>query len=76
MAQAGGVTRVYLFSQFPIFAVVYLYFAGWWRYARKIHYTCDIIMALTWALATGTSSALPYIYPAFFLCMILHRYTR
>jgi delta24(24(1))-sterol reductase len=33
-------------------------------------------MALTWALATGFNSPLPYIYPVFFTAMILHRYTR
>ena len=49
---------------------------GWWRYARKIHYTCDIIMAMCWALSTGAASPLPYIYPVFFTLMILHRYTR
>ncbi|NUO50376.1 MAG: delta(24(24(1)))-sterol reductase, partial [Polyangiaceae bacterium] len=49
---------------------------GWWRYARKIHYTADIVMAFCWALACGFSGVLPYLYPAFFLGMILHRAAR
>lgn len=49
---------------------------GWWRYARKIHYTADVVMALVWGLATGTSSFLPYVYLVFFLCMIVHRAAR
>lgn len=49
---------------------------GWWRYARKIHYTADIIMALTWALSCGFGGMLPYLYPLFFLLMITHRYQR
>jgi len=46
---------------------------GWWAYARKIHYTADIVMASSWALACGFGSALPYIYPVFFFVMIMHR---
>lgn len=49
---------------------------GWWRYARKIHYTCDIVMSFTWALCCGFSGILPYFYPLFFLGMIIHRYRR
>lgn len=49
---------------------------GWYRYARKIHYTADIIMALTWGLCCGFSGVLPYFYPIFFTIMILHRYHR
>jgi hypothetical protein len=50
--------------------------AGWWAYARKIHYTADIIMSFTWAACTGFGAALPYIYPGFFFAMIMHRYGR
>ncbi|QDZ22400.1 sterol reductase [Chloropicon primus] len=46
---------------------------GFWKYARKIHYTSDFIMALTWGLICGFGSFVPYFYPFFFLCMILHR---
>jgi delta24(24(1))-sterol reductase len=46
---------------------------GWWAYARKIHYTADIVMALTWALACGVHAVLPFLYPVFFFVMIQHR---
>lgn len=49
---------------------------GWYAYARKIHYTADIIMATTWGLCCGFSGLLPYLYPAFFIVMIVHRYFR
>ena len=49
---------------------------GWWKYARKVHYTADIVMAWCWALSCGGSGALPYFYPLFFTGMIYHRYTR
>ena len=49
---------------------------GWWAYARKIHYTADIIMSLTWALCCGFSGVLPYVYPSFFFGMIMHRAAR
>ncbi len=49
---------------------------GWWKYARKIHYTCDIIMASVWALSCKFSGLLPFYYPIFFIIMILHRYGR
>ena len=49
---------------------------GWWAWARKIHYSADIVMALTWALACGYRAALPFLYPAFFLVMIVHRARR
>jgi delta24(24(1))-sterol reductase len=49
---------------------------GWWRYARKIHYTADVTMALSWGLICGQDNVLPYFYFAFFLGMILHRASR
>ncbi|KAF3283107.1 C-24(28) sterol reductase [Orbilia oligospora] len=50
--------------------------SGWYRWARKIHYTVDIIMALTWGFNTGFSSPFPYFFPVFFVCVNIHRATR
>lgn len=49
---------------------------GWWRYARKIHYTADIVMALSWGLICGFDHFLPYLYVCFFTVMIIHRAQR
>lgn len=49
---------------------------GCYRYARKCQYTADIAMALSWGLACGFGSALPYFYVVFFTAMIVHRQTR
>lgn len=49
---------------------------GWYKYGRKIHYTADTVMAITWGLSCGFSGVLPYLYPLFFIAMITHRYRR
>lgn len=54
----------------------YLLADGWFKYARKAHYTADFTQNLCWALNTGFNSPLPYFYPFFFFFMILHRTKR
>ncbi len=49
---------------------------GWFKYARKLPYTCDAFFALNWGLATGFSSPFPWFYPLFFSLMIAHRASR
>ena len=45
---------------------------GWWGICRKINYTCDIGMALSWSLCTG-GAILPYFYPVYLFGLLLHR---
>jgi Delta24(24(1))-sterol reductase len=49
---------------------------GWYAFGRKLQYTGDILMALSWGLACGFKSPLPYFYFVFFLSMINHRQWR
>ncbi|KAK5987018.1 Delta(24(24(1)))-sterol reductase [Cladobotryum mycophilum] len=50
--------------------------SGWYGYARKIHYSCDMFFALSWGLITGFDSPFPWFYPIFFCVMIGHRTMR
>ena len=49
---------------------------GWYAFARKMQYTGDIVMALSWGLICGFGSFLPYFYFLFFVCFISHRQWR
>ncbi|CAG8195464.1 unnamed protein product [Penicillium nalgiovense] len=53
-----------------------LFVDGWYGLARKVHYSCDMFFALSWALVTGFDSPLPWFYPVFFAVMISHRAMR
>jgi len=54
----------------------YLLTGGWWGIARKIHYTADLTMALSWGLICGFGSYIPYFYFFFFLSHLIHRVSR
>lgn len=49
---------------------------GWWGMARKIHYTADLCMALSYGLICGFQSPIPYFYVFFFFCVLTHRAAR
>jgi delta24(24(1))-sterol reductase len=49
---------------------------GWYAFVRKLQYTGDILMALSWGLACGFRSPLPYFYVFFFTNFVMHRQKR
>jgi Delta14-sterol reductase len=50
--------------------------SGWWGVARKINYTGDWIMGLTWCLVCGVDSIVPYYYAIYFAILLVHRSIR
>jgi hypothetical protein len=50
--------------------------SGWWGMARKINYTGDWIMGLTWCLVAGFDSIVPYYYAIYFAILLVHRSIR
>jgi len=50
--------------------------SGWWGMARKINYTGDWIMGLSWCLVCGFGSIVPYFYAVYFFILLLHRSER
>lgn len=50
--------------------------SGWWGMARKINYTGDWLMGLSWCLTCGFGSVVPYFYAIYFCILLIHRSTR
>lgn len=50
--------------------------SGWWGMARKINYTGDYIMGVTWCMVCGTDSIVPYFYAIYFAILLIHRSIR
>ena len=50
--------------------------SGWWGCARKINYTGDWILGLSWCGLTGMGCCVPYFYSAYFLVLLCHRALR
>jgi delta14-sterol reductase/lamin-B receptor len=53
-----------------------LLLSGWWGLARKINYTGDWIMGLSWCLLCGFDSIVPYYYAIYFAILLWHRSIR
>jgi delta14-sterol reductase len=50
--------------------------SGWWGAARKINYTGDWLIALSWCLLCGFDSPVPYFHAIYFLVLLIHRTLR
>ncbi|KAL0078847.1 ergosterol biosynthesis ERG4/ERG24 [Phycomyces blakesleeanus] len=50
--------------------------SGWWGMSRHINYFGDWLMALSWCLACGFDSIIPYFYSIYFLILLVHRQRR
>ena len=50
--------------------------SGWWGMARKINYTGDWIMGLSWCMVCGFESIVPYYYAIYFAILLIHRSIR
>ncbi len=48
----------------------------WWGMARKINYTGNWIMGLSWRLLCVSKSIVPYFYAIYFFILLLHRSIR
>ena len=49
---------------------------GWWGLARKINYTGDWLMGLSWCLTTGFVTPVTYFYAIYFAVLLVHRAMR
>jgi len=53
-----------------------LLISGWWGIARKINYTGDWLVSLSWCLLCGFQSPIPYFHAVYFLILLVHRAIR
>ena len=53
-----------------------LLLSGYWGMARKINYTGDWFMGLSWCMFCGTGSIIPYFYAIYFGVLLVHRAIR
>ena len=50
--------------------------SGWWGAARKINYTGDYLITLSWCLLCGWDSPVPYFQALYFAVLLVHRAIR
>jgi len=50
--------------------------SGFWGMARKINYTGDWLMGLSWCLCCGLTTPVAYFYSTYFLVLLIHRAVR
>ena len=50
--------------------------SGWWGLARKINYTGDWLVTLSWCMLCGTNSPIPYFQAVYFMILLIHRANR
>eukprot|EP00299_Pterocystis_sp_00344_P013937 c6881_g1_i1.p1 GENE.c6881_g1_i1~~c6881_g1_i1.p1 ORF type:complete len:421 (+),score=109.03 c6881_g1_i1:54-1316(+) len=50
--------------------------SGFWGLARKINYTGDWLMGLSWCLFCGSAHITPYFYAIYFAVLLIHRALR
>jgi len=53
-----------------------LLISGWWGLARHTNYLGDLTMALSWCLACGVGSIVPYFYVLYFAPLLINRERR
>lgn len=53
-----------------------LFVDGFYRYARKLHYTVDMCMSFMWGASCASLSFIPFFYFLFFFSHLTHRQQR
>uniref|UniRef100_G3MS90 7-dehydrocholesterol reductase n=1 Tax=Amblyomma maculatum TaxID=34609 RepID=G3MS90_AMBMU len=47
--------------------------SGFWSLSRHVNYVFEVLAALCWALPSGSSSIVPYLYVLYLVGLLLHR---